>query len=64
MEEALGGTIDYEVVSDGNLVLTANNEGIPFVTASPDALISRGVRAIAESLVAVQADRVPVLVHR
>jgi pilus assembly protein CpaE len=61
VEEALGGTVDYEVVSDGNLVLAANNEGVPFVTSSPDAQISRGVRAIAESLVAFQANRTPAL---
>ncbi len=63
MEEALGSTIVYEVVSDGNLVLAANDEGVPFVTADPEALISAGMRAIDESLVAVRADRTPVPVH-
>jgi pilus assembly protein CpaE len=64
VEEALGTSIDYEVVSDGNLVLAANNEGVPFVTASPEAEISAGVRRIAESLVAHQAGRVPALAGR
>ena len=42
VEEALGRPIDYEIVSDGRLVLAANNEGVPFVTSSPDAPISVG----------------------
>ena len=35
VEEVLGQHIDFEVVSDGRLVLAANNEGAPFVAASP-----------------------------
>ena len=35
VEEVLGQHIDFEVVSDGRLVLAANNEGVPFVAASP-----------------------------
>jgi pilus assembly protein CpaE len=50
LEQLLGARIDYEVVSDGRLVLMANNEGVPFIASSPDALISIGVRKIAESL--------------
>jgi pilus assembly protein CpaE len=50
VEEVLGQHIDFEVVSDGHLVLAANNEGVPFVSASPDAQISKGVRSIAASL--------------
>ena len=37
VEAALGSAIDFEVVSDGRLVLAANNEGVPFVAGSPDA---------------------------
>jgi pilus assembly protein CpaE len=50
VEEVLGQHIDFEVVSDGRLVLAANNEGVPFVSASPDAQISKGVRSIAAAL--------------
>jgi pilus assembly protein CpaE len=64
VEQALGNPIDYEVVSDGRLVLGANNEGVPFVTSSPDAPISQGVRAIADSLAAHLRERVPALARR
>ncbi|MEO8252387.1 MAG: response regulator [Chloroflexota bacterium] len=50
VEEALNRKIDHEVVSDGRLVMAANNEGVPFVLASPDAPISKGIREMAESL--------------
>ena len=52
VEELLGQHIDFEIVSDGRLVLAANNEGVPFVSASPDAQISKGVRSIAAALMA------------
>jgi pilus assembly protein CpaE len=52
VEEVLGQHIDFEVVSDGRLVLAANNEGVPFVSASPDAQISKGIRSIAAALLA------------
>lgn len=61
VEEALGRSIDYEVVSDGRLVLAANNEGVPFVSASPDTPISEGIRRIASSLGAHLANRAPAL---
>jgi pilus assembly protein CpaE len=50
VEEALNRKIDHEVVSDGRLVMAANNEGVPFVLASPDAPISKGVQEMAQSL--------------
>jgi pilus assembly protein CpaE len=50
VEEALSRKIDHEVVSDGRLVMAANNEGVPFVLASPDAPISKGVQEMAQSL--------------
>jgi pilus assembly protein CpaE len=64
VEEALGSTIDFEVVSDGHLVLASNNEGIAFVSSSPDAPIAQGVRRIADSLAAHLRDRSPALVNR
>jgi pilus assembly protein CpaE len=47
---ALGRRIDFEVVSDGRLVVGANNEGMPFVVSSPDAAISRDVRRVAQTI--------------
>ena len=57
LQEALGQPIDFEIVSDGRLVLAANNEGVPFVLSSPEAPISQGVRQLAAALVAVQSER-------
>jgi MinD-like ATPase involved in chromosome partitioning or flagellar assembly len=64
VEAALGSKIDFEVVSDGHLVLQSNNEGSAFVTSSPDSPIAQGVRRIAESLAAHQLERSPALVKR
>ena len=61
VEQALGSKIDFEVVSDGRLVLTANNEGIAFVSSSPDTPIAQGVQRIADSLAAHQRERSPAL---
>jgi pilus assembly protein CpaE len=64
VEGALGRPIDYEVVSDGRLAVAANNEGVPFITGSPDAPISQGVRRLADSLAAHLRERTPALVAR
>jgi Flp pilus assembly CpaE family ATPase len=64
VEEAVGSKIDFEIVSDGRLVLQANNEGIAFVVSSPDAPIAKGVRRIADSLAAHLRERAPALVKR
>jgi pilus assembly protein CpaE len=64
VEAAIGRAIDYEVVSDGHLVVSANNEGVAFVSGSPDAPISRGVRQMAESLSAHLRMRAPALARR
>jgi pilus assembly protein CpaE len=61
VEQALGNKIDFEVVSDGRLVLASNNEGIAFVSSSPDSPIAQGVRRIAESLASHQRERSPAL---
>jgi Flp pilus assembly CpaE family ATPase len=37
-------------VSDGRLVVSANNEGMPFVVSAPDAAVSRDVRRVAQTL--------------
>lgn len=47
---ALGRKPEFEIVSDGRLVVQANNEGLPFVVSSPDAAVSRDVRRVATTL--------------
>ena len=64
LEQALGASIDFELVSDGRLVLAANNEGIAFVSSSPQAPISLGVRRIADALASHLRDRSPALARR
>ncbi|HEU4673372.1 MAG TPA: response regulator [Candidatus Limnocylindrales bacterium] len=55
LERALGRVPEHRVVSDGRLVLQANNEGVPFVLAEPDAPISRDVIRTAGELVGLDA---------
>jgi pilus assembly protein CpaE len=50
LARALGRRPDFEVVSDGRLVVQANNEGMPFMVSSPDAAVSRDVRRIAMAI--------------
>jgi len=51
LARALGRVPEYTIVSDGKLVVQANNEGLPFVLANPDAPISRDIAKIAAELV-------------
>jgi pilus assembly protein CpaE len=46
----IGRRPDFEVVSDGRLVVQANNEGMPFVVSSPDAAVSKDVRRVAQTI--------------
>lgn len=50
---ALGRVPDHTIVSDGQLVVRANNQGTPFVLADPEALVSSDIRALATALVGV-----------
>jgi pilus assembly protein CpaE len=50
LARALGRKPDFEVVSDGRLVVQANNEGMPFVVTSPDAAVSRDVMRAAAAI--------------
>jgi len=50
LARALGRAPDHSIVSDGKLVMQSNNEGLPFVLASPDAQISRDVATVASAL--------------
>lgn len=51
LARALGRVPEYTIVSDGQLVVHANNEGLPFVLSSPDAPISRDIAKLAADLV-------------
>lgn len=64
VEQALGSRIDFEIVSDGRLVLAANNEGVAFVSSQPNSPIAQGVRRIADSLAARLRERSPALARR
>jgi pilus assembly protein CpaE len=48
--ESLGRPPDYEVVSDGVLVVEANNRGEPFTWLAPDAPISHDISRLATDL--------------
>jgi pilus assembly protein CpaE len=51
LSRALGRVPEHSVVSGGALVVRANNEGIPFVLADPEAPISQDLARIAAELV-------------
>jgi pilus assembly protein CpaE len=50
LARTLGRRPEFEVVSDGRLVVQANNEGMPFVVSSPDAAVSRDIRRAAQAI--------------
>lgn len=50
LARALGRVPEHTIVSDGKLVVQANNEGMPFVLANPDSAISRDVARLAADL--------------
>ncbi len=62
LARALGRVPEHSVVSDGKLVVQSNNEGVPFVLASPTAPISVDISRTATEL--LSAGRIPVLAGR
>ncbi len=58
LQRALGRIPEHRVVSDGQIVVRANNEGVPFVLASPGAPVSQDIVRLATELLG--ATRVPV----
>jgi len=50
LERALGRVPEHNVVSDGMLVVSSNNEGVPFVLANPSAPISQDLHRVAAEL--------------
>jgi pilus assembly protein CpaE len=47
LERALGRVPEHQVMSDGRLVVQSNNEGVPFVLASPKAQVSMDILRVA-----------------
>ncbi len=50
VRSAIGRDPEHTIVSDGHLVVEANNQGMPFVLATPQAQISVDVRRMAEAI--------------
>jgi pilus assembly protein CpaE len=53
LARALGRVPEHTVVSDGQLVVRSNNEGVPFVLANPSAPISLDIAKAASEILAV-----------
>jgi pilus assembly protein CpaE len=58
LQRALGRVPEHRVVSDGQLVVRSNNEGVPFVLADPNAAVSQDIARVASELMG--AARMPV----
>jgi pilus assembly protein CpaE len=50
LHRALGRVPEHRVVSDGHLVVRANNDGVPFVLADPSAAVSLDIARVASEL--------------
>jgi len=55
LARVLGRAPEHSIVSDGRLVVQANNEGVPFVLANPDAQVSLDVVAVAFAILKAPA---------
>ena len=55
LARVLGRAPEHSIVSDGRLVVQANNEGVPFVLANPDAQVSLDVMAVASAIMKAPA---------
>jgi hypothetical protein len=64
LERAIGRVPEHRVVSDGMLVVSSNNDGVPFVLANPVAQISQDVTRVASDILAVHGLGVPVAARR
>jgi pilus assembly protein CpaE len=62
LQRALGRVPEHRVISDGQLVVRSNNEGVPFILADPRAPISQDLMRVASELSG--AARVPVAAGR
>ena len=55
LRQALGREPEYKVRSEGQVVAPSNNQGAPFVTAEPNAGVSKDVLDVARSLLGAAA---------
>ena len=55
LADQIGRSPEYQIISDGRLVVEANNQGIPFVLADPQAAITRDIARLAQALTAPSA---------
>ena len=62
LARAIGRVPEHYVVSDGRLVIQANNGGVPFVLAEPDAQVSLDITRVAAELLV--GDAIPVGARR
>jgi pilus assembly protein CpaE len=62
LHRALGRVPEHRVVSDGQLVVRSNNEGVPFVLANPSAPVSQDIAQVATELLG--GARIPVAAGR
>ena len=62
LHRALGRIPEHRVMSDGQLVVRSNNEGVPFILANPSAPVSQDLMRVATELLG--AARVPVAAGR
>jgi pilus assembly protein CpaE len=58
LQHALGRVPEHSVVSDGQLVVRSNNEGVPFVLANPAAPVSQDIARVATAI--LDGARMPV----
>jgi pilus assembly protein CpaE len=62
LARALGRVPEHSVMSDGQLVVRCNNEGVPFILANPSAPVSQDMLRVATDLLG--AARVPMTAGR
>ena len=62
LHRALGRIPEHRVMSDGQLVVRSNNEGVPFILANPSAPVSQDLMRVATELLG--AARVPAAAGR
>ena len=62
LQRALGRVPEHRVMSDGQLVVRSNNEGVPFILANPTAPITQDLMRVATELIG--SARIPVAAGR
>jgi pilus assembly protein CpaE len=62
LSRAIGRVPEHSVMSDGQLVVRCNNEGVPFILANPSAPVSQDMVRVASDLLG--AARVPMTAGR